>query len=110
MVTLISIESGSYATGLMFEPIESRTKSNNIEKNWSDIYVFNLEVWDLIEYIDLLNWELSYGSYEIKHWLCATSIVHEAQVWFRRWIDQINISSNYERLNSSPNYFRSDLN
>ena len=29
---------------------------------------------------------------------------------FEDEIDQINIPSNYERLDSSPNYFRSDLN
>ena len=49
-----SINSGidSYATGLVFEPIESRTQVRQHKKVLAYIYLSNLEVLDLIEHIN----------------------------------------------------------
>ena len=35
MVTLISTENDFFATDLVFESMDSRTESSNVEKNWS---------------------------------------------------------------------------
>ena len=52
MVILISTKNSFCAIGLVFKSIELRTKSGKVEKNWPNVYVFNLKVRDLIEQIN----------------------------------------------------------
>ena len=47
----ISVEIGSCATDLVFEPMESRTQVRQSKKKLTYIYMSNLKVLDLIEYI-----------------------------------------------------------
>ena len=47
----ISAKIGSCATDLVFEPMESRTQVRQTRKELISVYIFNLKVLDLIEYI-----------------------------------------------------------
>ena len=52
MVPLISAGIDFYATDLVFEPMESRTQVRRHRKVLTYICISNLEVFDLIEYIE----------------------------------------------------------
>ena len=52
MVASISIKIDSCAIGLVFEPMESRTQVRQHKKVLIYIYISNLKVLDLIEYIN----------------------------------------------------------
>ena len=51
----ISAKISSFATGLVFEPMESCTQIRQSRKELVYVYISNLEVLDLIEHISLLD-------------------------------------------------------